>query len=41
MQHNLERFEDLTRSLLTDARQPLRRPSWVRNQERLSQTREL
>jgi len=41
MQHNLECFEDLGRSLLTDARQPLRRPSSVRAQERYSQTREL
>lgn len=41
MQHNLECFEDLCRSLLTDARQPLRRAAAVRAQERLSQTREL
>jgi dipeptidase len=41
MQHNLECFEDLCRSLLHDARQPPRRASLARDQERFSQMTEL
>jgi hypothetical protein len=41
MQHNLERFEDLCRYLLQDARQPQRHRMAMRVQEQLSQSREL
>lgn len=41
LQHNLERFEDLCRNLLLDARQPQRHRPAVRVQEQLSQGREL